>query len=220
MMDKKMEFHRNVPVEGTSGRQVGHLERVVLETETRTLTHLVVRIGGLLNKKDKLVPVGHVGEASPAHIVLTVEAGDPEAWADFEAQQVVAVTQETAAPVTSQPAPTPAAYGAPIAGLPSMHVPEPYKTQTVQNIPDGTVAVTLEAKVLTMDGKSVGSIEAVRSATPADRVTHFLVSSGLLTRERKWVPAEWAEGFTDDEIQLGTGQEVALENLEVEGSTE
>jgi uncharacterized protein YrrD len=68
-MENKMEFHKNATVLGASGREFGHLERVVLETETPTLTHLVVNTGGLFNKEHKVVPVGQVTETSPKQIV-------------------------------------------------------------------------------------------------------------------------------------------------------
>ena len=73
-MESKMEFHKNATVLGAGGSELGHLERLVLETEGPTLTHLVVSTGGLFNKAHKVVPVGQVTESTPEQIVLSIGA--------------------------------------------------------------------------------------------------------------------------------------------------
>lgn len=213
-MENKMEFHRNASVLGANREQFGHLERVVLETESRNLTHLVVRTGGLLSREDKLVPVGLVAQASPEEIVLSAEAEDPETWPAFEEARVVAVAEEEPDFTPTQAGSTPAVYGAPIVGAPLPRGPaERYETRTEQNIPQGTVALKGGAKVLTAEGKAVGSLEGVFAQAADFHVVHLLVSSGLIAKERKLLPVDWVEGITDDEIQLRLGPEKAFESL-------
>jgi uncharacterized protein YrrD len=219
-MEQTLEFHKGAPVLGAGRRQLGHLERVVAEPETRTLTHVVVRIGGLFNKADKLVPVGMVVEASPEEVVLTAEAGDLESAPPFEEEKVIAITESEVEIAPTQPGPTAGVYGTPIAGVPMAQPPDRYKAEKVQNIPDGSIALKYGARVLTMDGKSVGSVEAVRIEAPGDHLSHFLISSGLLGKEYKWMLAEWVGGMNEEDLQLRAEHETAFGDLEPERSKE
>jgi len=91
---------------------------------------------------------------------------------------------------------------------------EPYKTETEQNIPEGTVALKEGARVVNDEGKPVGTADAVRAEAPGDQVTHFLVSQGLLTKESRWVPVDFVRAIQEDQIDLKPGREASLEDLE------
>jgi uncharacterized protein YrrD len=213
MMENKMEFHKNATVLGAGGSELGHLERVVLETESPTLTHLVVRTGGLFNKEHRLVPVGQVAETSPQQIVLSIGAQDLESLPPFEEQHVVAIAEEEQQEAGPTPAlPTPAAYGAPIMNAP-LSPADMYKTQTEQNIPEGTVALKAGARVVTVEGKSLGSVEGVITEAPQDHVTHLLIASGLISRASRVMPMDWVQAVADDEVQLRLGREDSFEDL-------
>jgi uncharacterized protein YrrD len=219
-MENKMEFHKNATVLGAGGSELGHLERVVLETESPTLTHLVVSAGGLFNKEHKVVPVGQVTETSPEQIVLSIGAQELETLPPFEEQHVVAIAEEEQDPGATPALPTPAAYGAPIMGTPLPASPaDRYKTRTEQNIPEGTVALKAGAKVVTVEGKSLGSVEGVIAEAPRDHVTHLLVASGLISKASRVMPMDWVRAVADDEVQLRLGREDSFEDLEtIEGS--
>jgi hypothetical protein len=58
-----------------------------------------------------------------------------------------------------------------------------YKTRTEQNIPEGTVALKAGAKVITVEGKSLGSVEGVIAEAPQDHVT-LAFASGLFKASR------------------------------------
>jgi hypothetical protein len=70
------------------------------------------------------------------------------------------------------------------------------------NIPNDTVAVKEGAKVVSSDGKQVGHVEQVLTSPPGDHVTHFLISKGLLVKEKRLIPTVWVNLFTEDEIDL------------------
>ncbi|MDX2161532.1 MAG: PRC-barrel domain-containing protein [bacterium] len=63
--------------------------------------------------------------------------------------------------------------------------------QTVQNIPDGTVALPIGAEVISRDGERVGTLERLFTSQHEDRVSHILISQGLLGQTRKLIPTDW-----------------------------
>ena len=66
-----------------------------------------------------------------------------------------------------------------------------YIRRTEKNIPEGMVALAEGAKVLTEDGEQVGNIETLITDPKDERVTHLVISSGLLMKERKIIPSHW-----------------------------
>lgn len=217
-MENELEFHWNAAVLAANRLQIGHVERVVVDSDRHTLTHIVVRTGALFSKQEKVVPIGMVAETSPDQVVLTPEAGDLESALAFEEERVIAVTGESPESNSGPPAsmgPLPAVYGAPVMGTPlPPNAGEPYKTETEQNIPEGTVALKEGARVVNDEGKPVGTADAVRVEAPGDQVTHFLVSQGLLTKESRWVPVDFVRAIQEDQIDLKPGREASLEDLE------
>ena len=63
------------------------------------------------------------------------------------------------------------------------------------------VALAEGAKVLSEDGEHVGNIETLIT-DPNERVTHLVISSGLLMKERKIIPSHWLGSVTEDEVHL------------------
>ena len=78
-----MEFKQNVPVFAANGAAVGHLDRVVVDSETKVITHIVVHKGNL-NKEDKVVPISLIAEANDDRIDLREGAGDLHGLQQFE----------------------------------------------------------------------------------------------------------------------------------------
>lgn len=217
-MENTMDFHRNAVVATANGREIGRLERMVFDQKSRALTHVVVRIGALLNRQDKVVPIGMIAETSAQQVRLTDEAGDLEASPMFEEERVVAVTGESTPPeqlANPTMGPLPQVYGAPVMGTPlPPDFGQAYKTQQEQNIPEGTVALKWSAPVTTSDGKTLGNVDAVRARSPGDEVTHILVSNGLLTKEGRWMPMDWVHAVEENQVTVQQGRAESLGHLE------
>jgi hypothetical protein len=84
----------------------------------------------------------------------------------------------------------------------------PFVRQTERNIPEGTVPLNEGAPVFSGEGEHVGDVEEVFTDPQSGRVTHILVSQGLLFEERKRVPTTWVKAFENDEVYLAVGAEV------------
>jgi uncharacterized protein YrrD len=200
-----MEFKQNAAIVTSNGDAVGHIYRVVVDPETKVVTHIVVR-KGFLFKEDKVVPISLIAEATDEQIKLRDDVGDLHALPLFEEKHYV-MSGDSGGSVITQP----------IAGMPGSYVTEPrekYIKQVERHIPAGTVALKEGAKVVDADGKSVGSVERVITAPDAaDHATHLLVSKGLLSKEKKLIPITWVTIVADDEVQL-TVEPSKLDELE------
>lgn len=201
-METKIQFHKDAAVLTADGQEVGSLERVVFSPESKMLTHIVVRTGGLLDKADKVLPIDLVAEATEDKITLRDDTGDLKYFDPFEEERVVDKKGSLDLPSTSGST-TPELIGYPEPDIP--YIPDPgeqYVTQTGRNIPEGTVALNEGAKVISADEKDVGRVERILADPEMQQVTHLLISKGMVPQETKLIPMEWVTTMTDDEVYL------------------
>src|SRR5215208_4171535 len=157
-MDAKVQFHQDAAVVTASSHEVGSLERVVFSPESKMITHIVVRTGGLLDKVEKVIPIDLVAGVTEDQVRLRAEVGDLDSFPPLEEQSVV----DKKAGLDLPPASGSATRG--LIGSPEPDVPyvpalgEEYVTQTKQNIPPETVALKEGAKVISAEGKHVGKV--------------------------------------------------------------
>jgi len=212
-MQTKMQFKQNAGVFTTNGESVGHIDRVVLDPSTKTVTHIVVR-KGFFFQEDKVVPLEMISEATEDRITLRADAGDLQALPLFEEKHYV-ISEEAAPPTL------PSGYVASSSGYMLSNVPgeslilpvvEKPIAQIEQHIPEGTVALKEGAKVITAEGKHVGHIERVFTDAQVNRATHLLLSDGLFLTEKKLIPMTWVDIIGEDEVHL-TVEALAVEAL-------
>jgi uncharacterized protein YrrD len=201
-METKIQFQKSATVLAANGQEVGSLDRVVFSPESKMVTHIVVRKGALLNRVDKVVPIDLIAETTEDQIRLRDEAGDLESFPPFEEERVVDKKTGLDQPPLYESS-TPEILGYPEPNIPVVPAPgEQYVTQIDQNIPEGTVALKEGAKVMSADGKHVGSVERVLANPEMDEVTHLLISKGMFPKETKLIPMEWVTTMTEDEVYL------------------
>ena len=200
-MITKIQLRKDAKILASNGKQVGSLERVVVNPGSHALTNIVVKTGSLVSHDEKVVPIEMVAETTKDLVVLRDDIGDLEALPPFEERRLV--DEKGVLDQPPQSTTPPVIYGFPT-GAPAI-VPDPgeqFVTQLEQNIPDGTVAMKEGAHVITEDGKQVGSVESVLADPSADQITHLLVSSGLLTKTMKLIPIKWVVTFGEETVNL------------------
>jgi uncharacterized protein YrrD len=207
-----MRIKQGTSVFTADDRQIGKVDRVVIDPKTKEATHLVVH-KGLFFAEDKVVPISLVGAATEARVTLREDAGDLEALPHFEESHFVIADERDLpnAPEGQRAVPAPLYwYGS--AGLvyPGGLEPvyPPYLEEVQRNIPEGTVALKEGAKVVSADDKHMGQVEEVLTDPEADRVTHFVISKGLLLKERKLVPMMWVSDLAENEVHLAISSQV------------
>jgi uncharacterized protein YrrD len=211
-MDTRIQFQKSATILTANGKQVGSLERVVVNPSTCVLTDIVVRTGTLLKQEEKVVPIELVAETNTSQIVLREEAGELKAFPPFEEERLVSENGRTRG--SSSPADDARIFvGYPSVGTPVVSASnKPIVTRIEQNIPEGTVAMKEGAKVITAEGKNVGSVERVLADSSVDQITHLLVSRGLFTKEAKLIPIHWVMTMGEDKVHLRVSKD-SVEDL-------
>jgi hypothetical protein len=163
---------------------------------------------GFLFAEDRVVPISLVASATEDRVTLRPDAGDLDKLPVFEETYYVPLADEE-----TNAASYPVGYAAPFYAYPplgswmgySMGAPAFYPPRLIEverNIPEDVVPLREGARVISSDGQHVGNVERVFTETGGDRATGFLVSQGLILKERKLVPANWVREITEDEIYL------------------
>jgi uncharacterized protein YrrD len=199
-----MEFRENARVYGSDDRDVGRIDRVVIDPVSSEVTHLVVR-KGFLFKVDKVIPIGLVETARVGGVRLKKPVDEMKSLPDFiETHYVPAAPGERGDP--SVPESTRALYWYPPISIALGEKMDIYSHAPLKlkehNIPGFTVALREGAKVFGSDERYIGDVERVYTEPGSDRISHFLVSRGIILKEKKLVPARWARVILEDEVRL------------------
>jgi uncharacterized protein YrrD len=201
-----MQFVDGASVFTTEGEHVGDIDRVVLDPESKRVTHLVVQ-KGFLFRDEKLISLSLVANATEDRVTLRPFGSDPEDLPDFEEAHYVPVERGPESPPGSAHWARPLLWYPPVGSAwPTGGVfrddEQAYALKTRQNIPEGTVALEEGAQVISSDGQHVGDIERVFTDPLADRATHLLIAEGLLLKEKKLIPAAWLSHVLEYQVHL------------------
>jgi sporulation protein YlmC with PRC-barrel domain len=202
-MEEKLQFQKNAKVVDVHGESIGQLARVVLKPEDLTVTDIVIHTGSMFNKQEKVVPIELVDTTNKDQIILRGEAKDLKDLSSFEEEHLVETDKKDIEPPVSTEFTTATLYGYALAApIPPDETEEKYVTKKEQNIPEGAVAMKQGAKIISAEGEHVGDLERVLAETPTEHITHLLISSGIVTKEKKLIPITWVKEIGENEVQL------------------
>jgi uncharacterized protein YrrD len=216
-MERTVLFQKNANVLTASGKQIGSLERIVLNPDSKVVTDIVIQTGALFNKEYRVVPIDLVAETSEDQIRLRNEAEGLESFPPFEERKIVSENDEHPGSTASAP---PVVYGVP--GMGPAVIPGPAEqlvTKMEQNIPEGTVALKEGAKVFTADDKHIGNVDRVLVDPSVNQATHLIITQGLLVKERKLLPMKWVTMLGEDSVHLGV-TEAEINELDSDSAAE
>lgn len=164
-----MQFKENAEVISSTGEKVGRIDRVVIDPDSKELTHLVVKKGFLFTK-DKVVPLDLVDATHEDQVILKEGPEGTDSFPDFEETHYLPLEEGEASanrdpsrisPLTwYYPLPRSAWWRTQMGAYPGYPQP-PYMRRTELNIPDDTVPLEEGAKVVSRDGDHVGDVERV-----------------------------------------------------------
>jgi uncharacterized protein YrrD len=206
-----MHFKEGAGVFTHMGEEIGKVNRVVLDPFSREVTHIVIQ-KGVLFREDKVVNVDGVMLTNEDTITLKPGIGNFEDLPPFEAAHYVGVDASemvrSKGVTRSDAGFMPAFYYYPpfgvYPGYPSAPLPGA-KIEIERNIPESAVPLKEGTEVVSADGEKVGSIERVLFDSGTKKISHFLISSGLIFKEKKRVPMSWVDSVGEDRIKLGVG---------------
>jgi uncharacterized protein YrrD len=199
-----MRYAKGTEVFTAAGEKVGTISRIVIDAKTRDVTDLVVERGAL-SKNEKVIPVGLVDLEKDDRLVLGETNQSVDEFLDYETTQYIPV-EEAGAPFENVEAnywypPVNFQLQLPRAGLISEAVPD-WVAQTETSIPEGRIAISEGAQVISADEKHIGNVEQVVTDSESNKVTHFVIGKGLLLKEHKIVPAGWIDSTDGEKIRL------------------
>lgn len=207
-----MEFKENTDVLNAKGEKIGSIDRVVIDPRNKKITHLVAK-KGVLFTREKVIPIEKVDRIGSDEVLLK-DIVDPNELPDFEEEYHIPAQDRSekqdprpgyARPLMWYPHPGVPSWG--MGTYPMDHAPHTF-VRTRRNIPQGTVPLEEGAKVVCRDGESAGKIERIYSDPEEHRATHLVISSGLISKEKKLVPSIWVAHIDEDEVRLNVGCEV------------
>ncbi len=206
-----MQIKQGAKVVTSDHKDVGRVDRVVIDPSTREITHLVVRQGWLFTE-DKVLPIEWVSDSVDDTLRLSALEADLQGLRVFEEDRFVSVEDgdETgksrdsafARPYFYYP------YGLGMGGATYPFDEPGLMVERDRNIPSRTVALKEGANVIAADGEHVGDVERIVSQGKSDVATYVVISKGLLFKERKVVPNSWIKDVQEDKIHLLVDSEV------------
>lgn len=216
-----MQYKAGARVYMEDGKEIGRLERVVIDPRTMQVSDIVVK-HGLVNPQYKVIPATMVHDGSEDAIHLVEIPGGWDELPDFEETDYRLMdgkdmtmtdgARETDAPIMyAFPSEIPVSGGAYPPGAilhttPAANTPDDagnYVKETRRNIRQGDIALKEGARVISHDGAELGTIERLFTKPETGQVTHFVISRGMLLKEHKLAPFNWVDDIHEDEVHLG-----------------
>jgi sporulation protein YlmC with PRC-barrel domain len=225
-----MNLNKGAKVFKMDGKELGRLSRFVLDPKTKNVNSLVFQ-SGLFSDKEYVIPMRLVDHVDETGIHLgELPVTDPKDLPRFLENEFIITDERALLDMGGISADQPNSYyyypptplgggnmmspnelmmntpggtgmgqnqiGIPISGEPPV-IKEPQ-----ENIPKGTVSVKEGSKVYASDGQHIGNVERIFADSETGRMTHLIISKGLLLKERKQIPVEWVSDIIEDEVHL------------------
>lgn len=216
-----MKFKKGADVYTVDDDKVGKIKMIVMTPQTQNVTHLVVE-KGFLFKEDRVVPMEWIDYSSPDKVQLKAGYEDDD-LVPFEERHYIPADEydptvhgntEDKDTVVNMSPPT-FYYYAPIGtwwSYSASPLSNKYITVKQKNVPDGALILETGANVVTYDGHHAGDVEQILTDPGTNRVTHFVISKGILLAEKKLIPAYWVMNTAEAQVDLSVNKRV-LENL-------
>lgn len=199
-----MRFVKGADVFTAAGEKVGTISRIVIDVKTKDITDLVVERGTLL-KEEKVIPLGLVDLESEDRIILRETNQAVDDFLSYETTRYVPVDQPGVPHENIDVAywypPLNPHIQMPMAGVFDANSADQVP-QTETSIPEGRIAISEGAEVVSADGKHIGNVEQVIANSDPNTITHFVIGKGFLLKEHKLVPLFWVDNVREDKIYL------------------
>jgi osmotically-inducible protein OsmY len=190
-------FRIGAPVFALDGR-AGHLSKVVIDPNTRRVTHLVIHRGMLLDE-DRVVPVELVERATPEGIFLHLTSREVARQPRYREERFISP------PPGWEPPPEYTAADVRFWGLPYGGVTPPIQPvveHTIRHgIPERTIVLERSTEVRTRD-EATGEIDHLLVDPLRQELTHLVVRFEDQPQQPVIVPFEWVEDLGDGYVLL------------------
>lgn len=222
-----MQFKDGATIVTADSRDVGRVDRVVLNPQTRRITHIVVRQGFLFTE-DKLIPIGQVASTQEERVTLKSTADQLGELEPFEETHYAPLSDEERAlvgysgpthalPLYYYPPVSLTGFAYPAGVFDPIPITQAKEVGTERNTPVGTIALQEGARVLNVNDEEIGSVERVISNDQNRQITHLVLAQGLIFRKRKLIPVAWVQVIGEDTVRLNVSAHMIDSLPEFEG---
>jgi uncharacterized protein YrrD len=177
----------------------GGLTGLVVNPDSRQVTHLIVKEGFLFTRSSVL-PLNAVQRTLGADIDISITSQEFDQYPEYRV-----VTYEAPAEGYEQPVVSGTAYGTGGTVVPMV------KRKIREGIDVGQVVIEERMRISNLDGK-IGQIEHVIVDRESHNITYLVVHRGLIFSERLMIPISMVEELHEDGITV-EGTNEALERL-------
>lgn len=205
-----MQFKEGTKVFTSDGKDVGHIDKLVMNPQTKELTHIVVRKGFLLTE-DKILPLNLIASANDEEVLLREAAGNLDDLPPFE--EIHYLDLDKVERGETDYAGTEVLYWLPpLSGLgyPSFYpYPPPYATSTPttkQNIPENSIVLEEGTEVYSGNSELLGHVERLLTDSSSGRTTHFVLAAGLMPTGKRLVPMNWVKHMSEGKLYMSVGK--------------
>jgi len=223
-MNTEIQLTKNMSVYATDDAKIGDIKHVVVDPVTSKTTHVVIE-QGLIFTTDKVLPLEYIARQEDGALYLDRSSNaldlpnyEDTYYVNRHNEEVVA--ENDIAPNTAV-APRSVYYYPPLLhggagiydwGLPAYLEGDPLRAVTQKNIPEDSVVIEEGMNVYSLDDDHVGDVHSVHVDKVNNRITHFIISQGLLFKDYKLIPVFWVNQVTDEGIRVAVETE-QLEKL-------
>lgn len=183
---------------------VGSVGRIVLDPQTRAVSHVVVR-KGILFHEDRLVPIGDIATATAERINLRrgIRLVDLEPFVEQYYEPLP--DEDRPAGLTGHGLHLAMPLSGPVGEL-APAVDAELKPVSRRNIPDRLTAMEAGATVFASGGRAVGRLERIVTSEEG-QPTHVVIEDGGIMPEHRVLPMSWVKEITEEAITLDATRE-------------
>jgi len=191
----------------SNDKEVGRVERVVLNCDTYEASHLVVKPGNSLQSLLRLVPINWVTNVEHSKIHINRSEAELGALPIFEIKHYVRLDQldqEHLEHPRSKVKPSDwINYFVPLVTHALGDPYDPLGVQvTDQLLSPSESAIRRGLPVESSDGAKIGEVHEVLFSEPDWRLSGVIIARGFIRTHPMKVPADWITGINSDKIQL------------------
>ncbi|HVX31079.1 MAG TPA: PRC-barrel domain-containing protein [Nitrolancea sp.] len=197
----------------SDGKDVGKVDSLVLDYNTREVQSIICRSGVLLTT-DRIIPIGLIGTRdADGNLMLTITADEVKKQQAFVEREFRTMSPDEVGPMpvtwatgTGQapyyfyPATDSLGYrdDAPFFSNAPLAPPD---VEVESNLPENATRLDSGSDVFGSDDKKLGTVETVTYTQEGD-ITSFVVKAGFLFHHDVTIPAEWISSVSNDGVRL------------------
>ena len=200
-----LELSVDTKITSADGREIGEVDRFVVDPSEKDVTHVVVR-RGMLFGEERIVPIEALDRTEGE---VRLRSGvEPDELPMFERSHYVELDPATSSELTPR-SPNALIWAYPIpsmTGFPAYPAaPMVQDAAGERQVPEGEVLVSEGASVRSADGTEIGTITEVGVADDGS-LGHIKVDPGFFRKEER-IPAHWIDSMQPEQVQLAVGDE-------------